>query len=245
MPHQPVCRIIPGADTAVLFVHGIIGTPNHFLPLLPDVPENFSYCNILLDGHGGDVRAFSHTRMDIWRQQTEDIALELLKTHKRLYIVAHSMGTLFAINIALKYPDRIAGLFLLAVPLRIAFDPRVIPGMLRIAIGRIPASDVWALRTREAYGLDADPRLWRYIGWIPRYIELFAEVHRVRKLVPLLTTCTLVFPSDHDEMVSRRSADFFTPLSCAKVIPLPDSGHYSYSEPALALLKKQLHDFLK
>ena len=244
MPHQPVCRIIPGADTAVLFVHGIIGTPNHFLPLLPEVPENFSYCNILLDGHGGDVRAFSHTRMDIWRQQTEDIALELLKTHKRLYIVAHSMGTLFALDIAVKHPDRIAGLFLLAVPLRLAPDVRIIPGMLRIALGCIPAHDTWALRTREAYSLTSDPRLWRYLGWIPRYLELFAEMHRVKKLIPQLTVRTLVLQSARDELLSRRSADTLAALPNAQVQFLPDSGHYSYSAADLRLIQSTLTDFL-
>ena len=78
MPHQPVCRIIPRADTAVLFVHGIIGTPNHFLPLLPIVPEHVSIRSILLDGHGGDVRAFSRSRLSIWRKQAEDTALRLI-----------------------------------------------------------------------------------------------------------------------------------------------------------------------
>ena len=30
MNHAEYKRMVPGADTAVLFVHGILGTPNHF-----------------------------------------------------------------------------------------------------------------------------------------------------------------------------------------------------------------------
>ena len=53
MPHQPYFRIIDGADTAILFVHGIVGTPDQFSALLPLVPQEWSCVNLLLP----DVRA--------------------------------------------------------------------------------------------------------------------------------------------------------------------------------------------
>ena len=28
--HEEYIRDVPGSDTAVLFIHGILGTPNHF-----------------------------------------------------------------------------------------------------------------------------------------------------------------------------------------------------------------------
>ena len=34
MIHQEYVRKVPGADTAVLFIHGIVGTPNHFTDLI-------------------------------------------------------------------------------------------------------------------------------------------------------------------------------------------------------------------
>ena len=30
MAHETYTRLVPGADTAVLCIHGILGTPNHF-----------------------------------------------------------------------------------------------------------------------------------------------------------------------------------------------------------------------
>ena len=63
MPHQPYFRIIDGADTAILFVHGIVGTPDQFSALLPLVPQEWSCVNLLLPGHGGSVSDFSHTSM--------------------------------------------------------------------------------------------------------------------------------------------------------------------------------------
>ena len=68
MPHSPTFRSIPGSDTAILFIHGIVGTPDHFLDLLPLVPSDWSYANILLPGHGGSVGDFSRSSMALWRR---------------------------------------------------------------------------------------------------------------------------------------------------------------------------------
>ena len=53
MEHKEYKRIIPEARAAILFVHGIVGTPNHFAEFVSRVPEKISVYNILLDGHGG------------------------------------------------------------------------------------------------------------------------------------------------------------------------------------------------
>ena len=43
-------RLLPGAACAVLFVHGILGSPAQFAPFLPLVPQDWSSCNLLLQG---------------------------------------------------------------------------------------------------------------------------------------------------------------------------------------------------
>ena len=49
-------RLLPGAACAVLFVHGILGSPAQFAPFLLLVPQDWSFCNLLLQGHGGGAR---------------------------------------------------------------------------------------------------------------------------------------------------------------------------------------------
>ena len=66
MKHKEYKRIVPEAETAVLFIHGIAGTPNHFKDFLPLVPKEFSVYNLLLDGHGGKTEDFSKTSMKKW-----------------------------------------------------------------------------------------------------------------------------------------------------------------------------------
>lgn len=108
-------RLLPGAACAVLFVHGILGSPAQFAPFLPLVPQDWSFCNLLLQGHGGGARDFSAASMAVWREQTRQAFAELRAQHETVVIAAHSMGTLFAVQEAVRSP--VEGLFLLNVPL--------------------------------------------------------------------------------------------------------------------------------
>ena len=60
--HKEYKRIVNGADSAVLFIHGILGTPNHFKEFIPLVPKEYSVHNLLLDGHGKGVKEFSRKK---------------------------------------------------------------------------------------------------------------------------------------------------------------------------------------
>jgi len=63
MNSQAYIREIPGAKTAVLMIHGIVGTPEHFAMLYPYVPEDWSIYSIRLAGHGGSVEDFAAASM--------------------------------------------------------------------------------------------------------------------------------------------------------------------------------------
>lgn len=102
MEIQETIRYIDHADTAILFVHGILGTPEHFAPFLPLVPPDWSIYNVLLKGHGGSVKDFSEASMGEWKQQVHDAYQALRAVHQKVVIVAHSMGTLFAVQAAIK-----------------------------------------------------------------------------------------------------------------------------------------------
>ena len=125
-------RLLPGAACAVLFVHGILGSPAQFAPFLPLVPQDWSFCNLLLQGHGGGARDFSAASMAVWREQTRQAFAELRARHETVVIAAHSMGTLFAVQEAVRSP--VEGLFLLNVPLHVHVRPRALrnacPGSL-------------------------------------------------------------------------------------------------------------------
>lgn len=244
MEHKEYIRYIEGSANAVLLIHGIAGTPAHFRDLLPEIPLEYSIYNILLAGHGKDVGALSAASMKQWKQQVQDMLALLFSRHRRVFIAAHSMGTLFAIQAAIDFPEKIPGLFLLAVPVRPWLPVSTMLTSLRVAWGNIRPNDTKAIAMQNASSVRMTRKLWKYLGWIPRFLELLAECRRVRQLLPQLQTPTLAFQSRVDELVSVRSAKDLTAISSIECTVLKESGHFAYSREDTQLLQRQFQKFL-
>lgn len=245
MDHSAYERIVPGGKTAVLMIHGIAGTPAHFRHLIPVIPEAFSARSILLSGHGGRVTDMGKTNMKAWKQQVEASLQELLQTHEKVYLMAHSMGTLFALRAAVEHPDKIAGLFLLAVPTRPHVRCSTMLTSLRVAWGNVKQTDTKAIAMRDNTSIHVERNLFKYLTWTPRFVELFAEIARVKKLLPRLQVPCLSFQSHVDELVSIRSCKDLEGHPYIQNTVLYNSGHFAYGEDDLQLLRERLKDFLK
>lgn len=227
MEHQAYVRIRPDATTAIMFIHGIVGTPNHFNDFIPLIPESFSVYNLLLDGHGRGVKDFAKTSMKKWEAQVSSVVEELSLTHERIYIVAHSMGTLLAIDQAIAH-NRICRLFLLAVPFKLSVTFKMIANSLKVYSGKIKSDDYEALAAQKCYGIGKDKNPFHYVGWIPRFMELFAKMRRTRKSIGLLHTPCTAYQSQKDEMVSKTSVRYLRQNPCVSIHILENSGHYYY-----------------
>ena len=240
MKHKAYIREGTGKN-AVLMIHGIAGSPDHFRDLVPVIPETWSVYNILLDGHSGTVREFSRSSMEKWKEQVHATLKKLLARHEKVVIVAHSMGTLFAIHSAIQYPNRIPALFLLNVPTRpwVRFSTWITS--LKVAFGKLDDPKAQAMHSDT--GIQLTPRLWEYLGWIPRMVELLAECRRIRKVIPMLSVPTQVFQSREDELVALGSCkDLDSP--CIALTVLQDSGHFVYGKEDTFLLQTQLRALL-
>lgn len=243
MPHREFRRIVPHADTAVLFFHGIVGTPRHFDDLIALLPPTVSVHNLLLTGHGGSARDFARTSMVEWEAQVENAITALAETHQHIYIVAHSMGALLSIEAALRHKE-IEKLFLLAVPLRIALTPAMARNSWKVYRGNIPENDHAALAAQRCCGVAQTKNPLPYLGWIPRFLELFSKIRTVRKLLTQLTTPCLAVQSMQDELVSPRAMEELRRSHHVTVLPLPHSGHYYYPPADLAALHRAFCEFI-
>lgn len=239
MKHQETIRIVPGARNAVLFIHGIVGTPNHFVggvPILEWVPEDWSVHNLLLPGHGGSVEDFAKSSMKQWRCAARRAFCRLAKSHEKVYIVAHSMGTLFALELAVDFPNQIPALFLLGVPMRPHLAPSAINSALRLALGKLrPGYPEMAIR--EACGTAPTWMLWKYIPWLPRFLELFAQIVRTERKLDRLKVPTIAFQSRKDELVNGLSAKVLRKFP-VDVRILEHSTHFYYSPEDTEILRE-------
>lgn len=243
MVHKEYIRIVPDSETAVLFIHGIAGTPNHFEKFITLVPQNYSVYNILLDGHGGKTADFSHTSMEKWEKQVERTAAEILKKHKRVYIAAHSMGTLFAIEQALKN-IRIEKLFLLAVPIKLFVKPSAIISSLKLFFGKVPENDMKTIAMKNCCGIELSKNPFAYLGWILRFLELFRKISETRKVISDIKTDCKIFQSKHDELVSAKSVGYLRRKTNASVTVLEKSRHYYYNEEDFDNLRDEFKKFI-
>ena len=230
MAHQALVREITGADTVVLCVHGIVGSPDHFTELIDRLPPTWSVVNLLLDGHGGEVSDFSNTSMTKWEQQVQRTLDDLSDRYQSIWLVGHSMGTLLLIEAALARPEKVQGLFLLAVPLWPALRPVIVRNSLRVAFDRVPETDAQAMATKAACSVRTTKRLWQYLGWLPRFFELFDKMKRVRARLPEIAVPCVAVQSAKDELVAHRATALLQKQKNIHTVLLEQSAHFWYAK---------------
>ena len=246
MDHSAYERIIPGSHTAVLMVHGIMGTPRHFDMLLPLIPESWSVYNVLLPGHGGSTLEFGRSSMAKWRGYSLERFRELCGQYRRVILVGHSMGTLFGIRMALERPEKVPFLFFLASPMAVGLKPVMVENALRVAFGTVREEDPRQTASRDACSVETTLRLWEYLSWIPRYLELFRESAAARREIARLNVPTIAFMAKKDEQVSLRSVKEMAGNPAIEVRYMPDSSHHVFAPgdkaAVMAALRAMLQD---
>ena len=240
MAYSEYRREIPDSRNVVLFIHGIQGSPDQFIPFYDSVPDSWSIVNMLLDGHGGSVREFSRSSMDKWKAQVVKVTDDLAERYESIVIVGHSMGTFFAMDTARRLPERIKGLCLLCVPLVIRMKPRAGLNSMRVVLTSPPDKNPVIAAARAAYSIEQDRCLWRYLGWIPRYLELFKEAKRQRGLISGLRTPCCVCQAAKDELVSRHSEKYIAKNPDIILSVMPSSGHFFFPQEDLLQMKNAL-----
>lgn len=237
MAHKTYIRHTDG-DTAVLFIHGFLGSPEHFEKFIPWVPDDCAVYNILLKGHGGSVRDFADASMQEWKNQVDGVIGELAQKYKSIIIAAHSMGTFFAMDAAVKYPDKIKVLFLLGIPLKIAVKPEAVSNTFKSFFNLISEDDA-GRAYKKSHSIRLTKRLWEYIGWLPRYRELFAESKRGRETILKVEVPCCIFQSANDELVSMESVKFIPEKPNISLFILQNSAHFIYSDGDFAQIKSE------
>lgn len=212
----------------IVFVHGIVGNNRIFDFLMQMVPNGWLVKAVTLAGHGSDALAFSRTSMDQWKSQVADAVAEVGDVCDVVVGVGHSMGCLLLLEASVK--GKINLLFLLNPPFMIRLSRQLLVNSFKVAVGRTK-NDALAGAAREAYGIALDPNPLHYFGWPKRYLELFAEIRRIRRLLEngAINCPVTAIVSEHDEMVSPASARVLAGLSNAQVVMLPQSHHYHYT----------------
>lgn len=232
MQYREYIRTVDGSRMAVLMIHGILGTPNHFRDFLPLIPDSWSVYNILLDGHGGQIEDFNHTSMTKWKTQVQSCLDTIFARHEKLIIVGHSMGSLFAIDAAVRYPDRVVQLFFHGTPMVVHTPLSTSIASWQVILDRVKPGTM-AAKMQQDCGVHLTKNLFKYIPTVPRFIELLGEIRRVRKLLPQLRVPCRTYQGAQDELVSLRSNKYLEGHPAIQCVVLPRSGHFCFDPEEL------------
>lgn len=242
--HQPYYHIIPHSKKAIIFIHGFIGTPDHFTQFYPYINDEWSIYNILLDGHGGTVQQFANTSMKKWKKQVKEVIDEAKKEHEEIYLVGHSMGTLLSIEYSILFPSQIKGLFLLAIPLHVHITPLALTNAIGTILEINDQNNPQLKAAKAMYSVEPNKNFWQYIPWLPRYIELLQLCKWTRTMMTHLNIKTMAIQSKKDELVQFRSHKYLSNHDKIKLFILKNSTHYYYTYEDQQILYTAFKEFV-
>ena len=215
-------------ETACLFVHGIQGSPAQFSFLNERLPEDIRVRNLLLPGHGADVKAFRRTGREQWLAAVRQAAGELSGQRDRLIFVGHSMGCLLGLETERECPGTFAGMVLLCCPFHIRPTARHFRNNLLASRPGRDNDDVYVRAAREANSVTTSHPA-QYLTCARPYLELLRLMRTVRKNGATPACPVHFFFSERDEIVSPRSARFAREHFGAEPEILPGCGHNWFS----------------
>jgi len=118
-------RPVDDARPPVILIHGAGGSHQHWLYQVRDLPRAASYA-LDLPGHG---RSPGAGRDSIGAYGDWLLAFMDEAGLARAVLVGHSMGGAIALDLALRWPERVAGLGLVATGARLRVAPAILDGI--------------------------------------------------------------------------------------------------------------------
>ena len=226
-------------STAVLFVHGIQGSPLVFQFLIDALPNEVEIHNLLLPGHGGSARDFRASGQAAWLSAVRGEAKRLLNQGKRVVYVGHSMGCLLGLAVSRDLGDPFAGMLLLCCPFRIRPTGRYITNGLRVLRKARPDEPPQVKAAREANSVRLRHPA-EHLTLIHPYLELLRLMGKIRRAGPRGPKGIRFYFSEADEIVSPGSRTEAARFPEAAVRVLPGCGHNNFTEPAKQSLRLAL-----
>ena len=226
-------------STAVLFVHGIQGSPGQFQFLIEALPAGVEVRNLLLPGHGGSARDFRSSDRAAWLTAVGGEAKRLLEQGRRVIYVGHSMGCLLGLAISRELGDPFAGMLLLCCPFRIRPTVRYLSNNLRAMRPERPGEPSRVSAARAANSVRVRHPA-EHLTLLHPYAELLRLMGETRRAGPVGPEGIRFYFSEADEIVSPRSRGEAARYPASDVRILPGCGHNDFTEPAKQTLQLAL-----
>ena len=245
--HTPTYQKSSDTDWAVLFIHGFMGSPKQFTDLAEAVYESgCTYRALLLPGHGGGMRNFLKFGLRDWQACVQDEIDKLKREHKKIFLVGHSMGGLLALQASLLRENNIAGLVLIATPLKVyLLNPKRL--LQRLGIIRLPKSSKMKSIYVDSNSITV-PISLLYSFAIRPAIHFYRLLRQTKKRLPDIFVPVCMFHSKNDETTSYKSAALLYEGLCnteRRSFSLDKSWHVFFEDDERAFIRVNMLAFIQ
>lgn len=203
-------RTLPGArrDLAILFLHGIDGSPAHMLPLAElaqaqGIPSRV----VRLPGHCEGLDEMRAVSAEDWWRKVEDEYDALAAAHDEVAVVGFSLGAGLALHLCETRPVRHA--FLIAPPVKLSTE-----SIFRIDTIRKAGAVITLVPVFKSYSdidIEGEPRRVpvNYHSAVPSAALLQADrvVRQSVERLPDITAQLYLVHARHDPLIDRESSD--------------------------------------
>ena len=217
------------AEIACLLIHGFSGTPTEMRGLGEALAEQgIRVYGVLVAGHNGDPEALIVSGRRTWIASVEE-GLAQLASYKTVFVAGLSMGGVLALTLAIRHPERIAGVVAMSTPTRLDsnIQTRLVP-LARYFIKwfyplkalNFNSPTVQAQILKQAQLRDAtvttidftDSQVVNHIKTlvripVPAIAELITLINQTRKILSKLRIPLLIIQSKQDQTVEPNCAE--------------------------------------
>ena len=245
LTHEPRFESGPIDGEIVVFIHGYMGTPRQFDNLAGAVHlQGYSYKTLLLPGHSVTLKEFSESTHTAWQEYVDSEIACISERYSKIWLVGHSMGCLLSLNAAIKFPDKICGIFAIACPLKIIyFSLLAYKVQIKKRFGGknsiIKSAYVKFSSVPQPISL-----VWRIIK--PNF-EFLKLQHKTKKVLGQVKTPVTGIFSKKDEVVSMKSLRLLQSemTNCDfKAVHLYESLHAYYPKHEQSVITQALLEFI-
>ncbi len=247
---DPGTRRVSGAAPGILALHGFGGTPVE-VELLMDVAKGLGLQGLapLLPGHGTHPDDLAKTRFRDWVRGAEQ-ALSELYTHngkQPLCVAGLSMGSLLALELALRHPERVRCLVLLsnALWLRSPFPARALDLVARL---RLPDFQLPKLASDLGDPVMRKNHLTYSSQPVHAAVDLQQAAKRLRDRLGEVRCPTFLIHGAQDRLCPMKNADDAARAMVraeTRVLILPRSRHIVTRDIERRELERRLSDYLR